>query len=447
MQMVEAREKSANSYDSAMDRAAVPAGHRPHWRRWLRRYLEYCGECGTAPSQRSGLESFVRSLGVEGRESWQCKQARRAVELYYEIGAEGSGRPPCSTPVDETECAENGNHKNSNSGSARSWDEIIDSMTAAIARRRLATSTRDNYLSWVKRFRASVNDRDPETLTGVDVRIFLERLALAGRIAASTQNLAFNALLFLFRHALDKPFEGLEDTLRAKTGRRLPTVLSVKEVLSLLRALEDPYLLIAEILYGCGLRLEEGLGLRLQDIDMERGLLAVKNGKGEKDRTVPLPESLHRRLEYQRARARRMYQRDMEDGAFDGVFLPDTVERKLSRAAREVGWYWLFPAPEQTETSHGALRRYHLHPTAFQRAMRGAVHQARIVKRATPHTLRHSFATHLLEQGADIRQVQQLLGHADVRTTMIYTHVANLETRPVVSPLDRLYKHDNKQKR
>jgi integrase len=203
----------------------------------------------------------------------------------------------------------------------------------------------------------------------------------------------------------------------------------------------EPCRLIAELFYGCGLRLHEGLSLRIQDLDQDNRSLIVRRGKGNKDRVVPLPDTLIGRLASRKKKMRRLYEKDRGNEDFEGVFLPPSVHNRRARAAFDFGWYWLFAAPELTAVESGGVCRSHLHDTIVQRAMRVAVEQAGIAKRVTPHTLRHSFATHLLQQGADIRQVQQLLGHADIRTTMIYLHVANLEMRPVVSPLDRLYGH------
>jgi integron integrase len=204
-----------------------------------------------------------------------------------------------------------------------------------------------------------------------------------------------------------------------------------------LNTLEGAFRLIAELLYGCGLRLNEGLSLRIQDIDIAGKKLVVKGGKGNKDRTLPLPEKVIARLKETVARNRRQHLRDLNDEAYEGVFLPEEVERKCPGVAKDYGWYWLFPARELTEIDNGlAKKRYHIHETVFQRQMQEAVKSAGITRRATAHTLRHSFATHLLQAGYDIRQVQELLGHSDVRTTMIYTHVLVPDAKPVRSPLD-----------
>jgi integron integrase len=291
----------------------------------------------------------------------------------------------------------------------------------------------------VRRFAKANWDRDFATLTAVDARLFLEALALKGTIAASTQNIAFNALLFLYKNVLSISLEGMGDTLRTKRPRTLPVVFIVEEARACLAQFEDPYLLVAELLYGCGLRLHEGLTIRVQELDLDNRMLTVRRGKGNKDRTVPLPESLVVRLRARLRQVRRKHEADCREIGFEGVTLPRAMQSRDARSRVDFAWYWLFPAAELSETDTGVMVRSHMHPRASQRAMRTAVERAGIAKRATPHTFRHSFATHLLLQGANICQVQQALGHADVRTTMIYLQVANLQAKPVVSPLDRLY--------
>jgi integron integrase len=266
---------------------------------------------------------------------------------------------------------------------------------------------------------------------------FLSDLAVRGAVSASTQNQALAALVFLYREILGRELEGLDEAVRARRTRPLPVVLSRDEVRALLAALDGRHQRIATLLYGGGLRLLECLRLRIKDIDLDRRQLTVREGKGRRDRRCPLPTSERERLEHHIARTRETYERDRSAGI--GVHLPYSLRRKYPSATCEWTWYWLFPATRPTaDEKTGEVFRHHLHETAPQRAVRRATARARIPKRVSCHTLRHSFATHLLEDGSDIRTVQQLLGHRDVRTTMIYTHVVDRGPLGVTSPADRL---------
>jgi integron integrase len=290
----------------------------------------------------------------------------------------------------------------------------------------------------VKRFVLFHGKRHPREMGATEVSAFLSHLAVAGRVSASTQNQALAALVFLYRQVLDAPAPLLEldDLVRARVPSRLPVVLTPDETRALLARLEGESRLVAALLYGAGLRLLEGLRLRVKDLELERGEIVVRDGKGRKDRVTMLPRSLAAELRAQIARARALHAADLEAG-FGAVALPDALARKYPDAAREWGWQWVFPASRRfREAESGTERRHHLHETVVQRAVKRAVRAAGIAKPASCHTLRHSFATHLLASGYDIRTVQELLGHRDVRTTMIYTHVLNRGGRGVRSPLD-----------
>jgi integron integrase len=271
-----------------------------------------------------------------------------------------------------------------------------------------------------------------------EVTAFLTHLAVAGRVAASTQNQAKSALLFLYKEVLDLELPWLARVEPAKAPKRLPVVLTRDEVQAVLDRLEGANWLIGTLLYGSGLRIMECLRLRVKDVDFARGEILVRDGKGAKDRVTMLPARLAGALRLHLARVRALWQQDRAAGV-GSVYLPYALDRKYPGAGREWGWQFVFPSRRlAVDPRGGALRRHHVQDQAFQRAMRQAVVDADLVKPATPHTLRHSFATHLLESGYDIRTVQELLGHADVSTTMIYTHVLNRGGRGVVSPIDRL---------
>ncbi len=256
-------------------------------------------------------------------------------------------------------------------------------------------------------------------------------------MAASTQNQAFNALLFFYRHILHREFGKIDGIVRAKQKPYIPVVLSRNEINAVLRHLSPPCDLVVKLLYGCGLRSFECLGLRAQSLNLDAGVLTVHDGKGGKDRTVPLPQSIMPEIEAHIESLKDLHQRDMERG-YAGVFLVNALERKYKNAAKEFAWQWFFPAKQLTRVkTSGEYRRYHLHETHVQKAIKKAVQAARLNKRASAHTFRHSFASHLLQKNYDIRIIQELLGHSDVRTTMIYTHTIKSSTnKEAKSPLD-----------
>jgi integron integrase len=297
--------------------------------------------------------------------------------------------------------------------------------------------TEQAYLGWIRRFILANGKRHPRDMGGVEVERFLTDLATRRNVAAGTQNQALAALLFLYREVLAMDLPWVEDVVRAKRTRRVPVVLTREEVRRLLAQLEGRDWLMAGLLYGAGLRLMECLRLRVKDVDFDRREITVRHGKGGKDRHVPLPRALADVLRDQMAAARLLHAADLDAG-YGEVYLPYALARKYPNAAREWGWQYVFPARHRAlDPRAGVMRRHHLDEKVLQRAVRNAVRRAGIVKPATCHTLRHSFATHLIEDGYDIRTVQELLGHKDVATTQIYTHVLNRGGRGVLSPLDR----------
>ena len=297
--------------------------------------------------------------------------------------------------------------------------------------------TEQAYLYWIGRYIRAWLPRHPRDLDGAAVEAFLTGLATRDRVAASTQNQALSALLFLYREVLGVELAWMENVVRAKRPQRLPVVLSRAQVGRLLERLAGREALMAGLLYGSGLRLMECVRLRLKDVDLERNELTVRNGKGGKDRMTVLPAALREDLVRQRAEVRRLHARDMACG-LGRVHLPHALARKYPNAAAEPGWQYLFPATRiSLDPRDGVRRRHHIDEKVLQSAVRRAAQEAGIDKPVTPHTLRHCFATHLLEAGADIRTVQELLGHKDVATTQIYTHVLNRGTHGVLSPLDR----------
>jgi integron integrase len=316
--------------------------------------------------------------------------------------------------------------------------ELLQRVYSAVRVRHYSRRTEKAYIGWIRRFISSNRGRDPRELGAPEVKEFLSHLAVHGRVSASTQNQAFSALLFLYRNVIGTELAGLADTERAKRPERLPQVLAAGEVRAILHHLRGRMLTTASLMYGSGLRLLECVRLRIKDIDFERGEITVRDGKGRKDRVTVLPVRVGDRLRAHIGRVRRLHDADLLVGA-GSVALPDALARKYPNASRDWAWQWVFPA-RRLYVDHltGERRRHHVHESVLQRAFREAVRMSGITKPATCHTLRHSFATHLLESGYDIRTIQELLGHSDVSTTMIYTHVLNRGGRGVRSPIDSL---------
>ena len=316
--------------------------------------------------------------------------------------------------------------------------KLLDALRAALATRHYSARTIEAYASWVRRYVIHAGLRHPRELGPDDVRRFLTALAVQHGVSASTQNQAFAALCFLYREVLAAPLAPADGVVRAKRPVRVPAVLTRDEVRAVLACLRGPPKLVALLLYGAGLRLLEALQLRVKDVDVARGELLVRAGKGDKDRVTVLPAVVVTSLTAHLVDVRRQHQRDLARG-LGRVSLPGALERKAPAQGCEWAWQWVFPgARPYVDARTGERRRHHLHESAVQRAVKLAVLQSGIAKRATCHTFRHSFATHLLEDGYDIRTVQELLGHKDVSTTMIYTHVLNRGGRGVRSPADRL---------
>jgi integron integrase len=329
-----------------------------------------------------------------------------------------------------------------NTGIAGDGDEVPKLRLLDEVRRRLRVKhyslrTETVYVGWIKRFIIANGKRHPREMGVLEVEQFLSTLAVEGQVAASTQNQALSALLFLYREVLQQELPWMDEIQRAKRPKRLPTVLSREEVAALLDQMSGVTWLMASLLYGSGLRLMECLRLRIQDVDFVRCEVTVRQGKGGKDRRTMLPKMLIEPLQSQLAEAKRIHARDLAAG-FGEVWLPDALARKYRNAAREWAWQYVFPATTRsTDPRTGITRRHQLDESVLQRADKNAARRAGNAKPATCHTLRHSFATHLLEEGYDIRTIQELLGHKDVSTTQIYTHVLNRGGRGVFSPLDR----------
>jgi integron integrase len=316
--------------------------------------------------------------------------------------------------------------------------KLLDRLRAACRLRHYSRRTEAAYASWVVRFVRFHHLRHPLEMGTAEINAFLTHLAVAGHVSASTQNQAFSALLFLYQKVLEVDPGQIAGVVRAKRPERLPVVLTREEVARVIARLDGPYALVARLQYGAGLRLLECLSLRVKDLDGGNNVIVVRGGKGDKDRRTMFPESVKPDLREHVRQVRALHQRDRARG-LGYAPLPDAFERKAPTASQEFCWQFVFPAATLcVDPRTGQRVRWHLHESAVSRAFRGAVQGSGIGKRATTHSLRHSFATHLLEDGYDIRTVQELLGHASVETTMIYTHVLNSGRCPVRSPLDQL---------
>ncbi|MGO8754947.1 MAG: integron integrase [Gallionellaceae bacterium] len=314
---------------------------------------------------------------------------------------------------------------------------LLDLVVARLRVKHYSLRTEKTYVDWIKRFIWFHGKRHPREMGASEVEAFLSHLAVARSVSASTQNQAKSALLFLYKEVLQVELPWLDNVTQAKVPKRLPVVLTREEVRAVLTHMDGTMWLIASLLYGSGLRIMECLRLRVKDADLGKGEILVREGKGFKDRVTMLPASLVQPLKDHLVRVKALHEEDLKTGHGE-VYMPFALARKYPNAGRSWGWQYVFPSRNlSVDPLSGVIRRHHADEKTIRRAVQRAVRDAGIYKPATPHTFRHSFATHLLESGYDIRTVQELLGHADVSTTMIYTHVLNKGGKGVVSPLDR----------
>ena len=315
---------------------------------------------------------------------------------------------------------------------------LLDQVRDVIRLRHYSLRTEETYIQWIKRFILFHGKRHPLQMGEQEITAFLTHLAVEKQVAPSTQNQALAAVLFLYKEVLERELDWMDDIVRAKRAVRIPEVLSPEQVRRLIDQLKGTYQLMAQLLYGTGMRLMEAVRLRVRDVDFHYRQITVRSGKGNKDRVTVLPGSLFEPLKAHLARVKTLHDRDLAEG-FGHVYLPHALARKYPNAEREWGWQYVFPASVRSrDPRSGSVRRHHVYEQNLQRAIKQAVRNLGFPGRVSTHTLRHSFATHLLEGGSDIRTVQELLGHSDVSTTIIYTHVLNRGGKGVVSPLDRL---------
>ena len=484
-------------FENRLRRRSVPKENHGLYKKWLRYYLDFCEKYNLPVRQKDSLPGFLRKLQEKRQTTDQQEQAASAIALLFEILEEkggfqkadkvirsatprniykedgrrgyvregssktwgaggatsrvqrpegvhrvrdlprvGSVQAPMASPAPQRPVGAS-EKKGTIRGKGASWEAEFGALANEIKVRHYSPKTLNAYTNWVSKFQAFTKSKEPLSLSTHDVKEFLTSLAVKRKVSASTQNQAFNALLFFFRHVLAKEFGVVDGVVRAKRKPYVPVVLSRPEIDAILKHLSPPYDLVVKLLYGCGLRLFECLNLRVHCFNFDAGVLTVHDGKGQKDRTVPLPEiiipELRKHLEF----VEDIHHRDLARD-YDGVFLMNALERKYKNAAKEFIWQWFFPSKQMTYVAATKEhRRYHLHETHVQKAIKKAVRAAAVPKRVSAHTFRHSFATHLLQANYDIRTIQELLGHSDVRTTMIYTHtIKSMTIKEAKSPLD-----------
>jgi integron integrase len=449
-------------YGEVLAARQVPRDQWRNYHKWVRFYLHFCQKYHYPPADAKSLPLFIEKLASKSQTAAQQTQAQCAVE-YYAVFLSPELRSlrdddavaPTAPKDREDRLAARTQESvigpsprraahahvlvQANGASEQThaaWREVEAKLKDEIMLRHYSPKTLQAYAGWMRKFRGFVANTAPAELTSAEAKRFLADLAVRRQVSAAAQNQAFNALLFLFRHVLTKDLGDLSDTPRAKRRKYIPTVLSRQEVDLLLAGLQEPYALLAMLMYGCGLRLSEAANLRIHNFNVDTGVLSVQFGKGGKSRTVPLPKKIHGAIMRQFEKVKALHQEDLQKG-YDGVFLPASFAKKAKSAARDLVWQWFFPAQRLTlVAATREVRRYHVHETDIQRAIKAAARKAGIPKRVSPHTLRHTFATHLLQANYDIRQIQQMLGHSDVRTTMIYTHTITSDLKPLQSPLD-----------
>jgi len=429
--------------------------------RWFviraRHYIEAFPDKRLALHSDADLSEYLDMLGRKGEwKGWQFKQAVDAIELLlremvhlpwvdafdwqrWKASAKelSDQHPTLARELPSGAPAAPSNYPSNQQASAQ-HAEIIARMKAEIRRRGYSIRTEQTYISWANRYIGFHQGHHPADLDMSAISSFLEHLALVRNVSTSTQNQALNALVFLYQQVLGQELGKLESFVRAKRPKRLPVVLTTDEVRRLLGGMHGVFHLQAGLLYGAGMRLMECIRLRVQDVDFGYRQITVRNGKGMKDRVVPLPDSCVDALQTHLISTKTLFEQDIADG-HGAVFLPDALAVKYPNAATEWRWQYVFPSQRlSVDPRSKQVRRHHLHENGLQKAVKQAANAAGIEKRVSCHSLRHSFATHLLEHGYDIRTVQELLGHADVSTTMIYTHVLNKGGAGVQSPLDAL---------
>jgi integron integrase len=410
-----------------IEKDLVPQKNVQFFAHWVNRFIGFARdkEIDSSSYQKAAIIEFLDTLRSDERiRDWQLRQADDALRLYYFHYLGISGNSISSTAF------------------FNDFPSLMNEVIRMIRLLHYSYSTERAYKQWIERFIKYSLQPAGKTIADVnsqDFRDFLSHLAVKQRVSASTQNQAFNAILFLFRQVLGKDTGQLDNTVRAKRGQKIPVVLSVEEIAKIFSHMADPNLLMAEIIYGSGLRIMELARLRVKDIDFEANTLSIRSGKGDKDRSTVLPVAVKERLRTHLEKVKSLHESDLAKG-FGEVFMPDALSRKYPNAAKEWAWQYVFPSSKlSVDPRTGKVSRHHISDKTIQDPFKIALRKSGIPKHASVHTLRHSFATHLLQAGVNIREVQSLLGHKNVETTMVYTHVLRNMTNAPKSPLDSLY--------
>lgn len=479
------------SYDDILISNGATSNDLIHYNKWLRFYLDFCFKYQHEPSTSTSLGHFIQKLTDKRQAPALRKQAKHAISFYYslitdskDISQEPSANqhnvsaikrtcsakqtdnlaiPPSKPAVRRTTAHVPAQIKNTsvneplaiytpvaatkeisvkdippsskrkNGGS--SWVDVYESLAGEIKLRHYSPKTLKAYGTWIYKFQSFLKSKDPKQLTQEDVKSFLTYLAVEKKVAASTQNQAFNALLFLYKQVLNIEFGTIKGIIRAKKTQHIPVVLSRDEVDRVISHLPAPFDLAIKLMYGCGLRINECLSLRVKDFNFDTDILTIHNGK--KDRTLPLPLSIKAELKQQIEFVINLHEEDCRAG-YSGTFLPDSLEKKFPNAPKELIWQWFFPAKNLTAIEESEeLRRYHIHDSHLQKTLKKAVNLSKLLKRATSHSFRHSFASHLLQANYDIHTIQILMGHSDIRTTLVYLKtVPSVTLKDAKSPLD-----------
>ncbi|MBN2659561.1 MAG: integron integrase [Spirochaetales bacterium] len=388
-----------------------------HYLRWIHKFQVFSRN----NKDTEDIWAFQQSLaGVYS--DWQIEQAAEAIKFYKYFNSRNQEKSIASSSI------------NNNSDS---WLNITAQYKDALRLKHRSFQTEKSYLRWVRSFGYFTKFKSPDHLKDSDFKDFLTYLAVERGISSSTQNQAFNALLFLYKYILKIKITDMECALRSSKSQRLPVVLSRQEINQIFEYLPYPFSLMCSLIYGGGLRLEECLSLRIKDLDIEKGIITVVKGKGNKDRQTILPSSIIPSVNNHLLAVKALYNRDRQEDN-PGVQIEASLKRKYPNIEKEWGWFWVFPSNLICKDPYSMnLCRYHRHPSSLQRSFKDALNKSGIAKKASVHTLRHSFATHLLEAGYDIRTIQELLGHSSLQTTMIYTHVAGKNKLGIISPMDR----------
>lgn len=398
----------------------VPEKNVTYYRLWLRKYMTFT----KSNSIKSRSESFDRFFDFlqqqDNIELWQMEQAKNALKIFYGQFLLAEKKSFVKTPLSKRE------------------NLLLKRLVERLRLKHYSCSTEKTYLNWIKRYLRYCASCSIEAEESQSAKSYMSHLALKQKVAGATQNQAFNALLFLFRWVFEKDLEDIADTARAKKAKRLPVVLSERELITLFSFVPEEQQMQLRLIYGAGLRVSEFCRLRIKDVDFESNCLRVISGKGDKDRATLLPESLKEYLHNQINRVKQIHASDLKSG-FGTVHLPFALKRKYPEVETGFCWQWLFPSQNlSTDPESGVKRRHHISTKSLSRLFKEALRKSNILKTASLHSLRHSFATHLLLYGTDIREIQELLGHKNLETTMIYTHVVRELREPVQSPLDRL---------